>query len=329
MLPESRRVDVAAVVRAAKRLEDAGGGLEHCLRTRDGLEQDPELVAAESRRRVAGAQAARQSVADLLEDVVADGVALRVVEGLELVQVDEHHRHPRGFVAVPQEGVLDPVIEERAVGQACERVVERAVAQLLLESLASFDVPRGDDDAAHLRIVDEVGGDGLEVAVGAVGVAHPPLGLLGLAGGFVGHRAQEGGHRRRVVRVDPVGQALSPASVAVAAEDGLHQSGDRAQHPLLVDDGDEVRGVLDDRLEAIVLLLGEALKLESVLDPAPSLLGEDREEAGQRKHEGDKPRMVPTRERGEQTHRHEAGVSDVEPQEPTQLLPSAEPESDP
>ena len=55
----------------------------------DVLEQDAELVAAEPGRRVAVAQAAAQPGRHLPEQRVAGGVPEAVVDGLEVVEVDE------------------------------------------------------------------------------------------------------------------------------------------------------------------------------------------------------------------------------------------------
>ena len=57
-------------------------------------EEHGELVAAEAGERVGGAQRAAQPARDLLEQPVAVGVAERVVDGLEVVEVDDH-QHER------------------------------------------------------------------------------------------------------------------------------------------------------------------------------------------------------------------------------------------
>ena len=55
-------------------------------------DRDRELVAAEARDQVAGAQHAPHALGDDLEQVVAGAVAERVVDHLEVVEVDEQHR---------------------------------------------------------------------------------------------------------------------------------------------------------------------------------------------------------------------------------------------
>ena len=82
----------------------------------------------------AGAQAAAEPCRDATIDVVAERVPVSVVDRLQVVEVDEQHRDHLPLAPLAREGVLDAVVEERAVGELGQRVVERAVAQLLLEA---------------------------------------------------------------------------------------------------------------------------------------------------------------------------------------------------
>ena len=67
-------------------LGDAGGALVVAA-----VEQDGELVAAEPRRQVAGAQAGAQAAGEGDQQLVADLVAEAVVDALEVVEVEEEH----------------------------------------------------------------------------------------------------------------------------------------------------------------------------------------------------------------------------------------------
>ena len=58
----------------------------------DVLEQDRELVAAEARGHVGAARARVQPARELDQHLVAGGVAERVVDRLEVVEVEEDHR---------------------------------------------------------------------------------------------------------------------------------------------------------------------------------------------------------------------------------------------
>ena len=77
-----------------------------------------------------------------------------VVDGLEVVEVQEQHRHGSATPSTPRKRVLHAIREQRPVGEARERVVERLVLELFLKSLAAGDVPdhdRGEWLARHPR----------------------------------------------------------------------------------------------------------------------------------------------------------------------------------
>ena len=57
-------------------------------------------------------------------------MAERVVDVLELVEIDEQRRAGRSRAAVAGQQLLDPVHDQRPVRQAGQRVVQRLVAQL-------------------------------------------------------------------------------------------------------------------------------------------------------------------------------------------------------
>ena len=68
-----------------------------------------------------------EAVRDLLQQAVARVVAERVVDLLEVIEVDQHHGRGHVRAAAGGDRLLDAVAEERAVGQAGERVVQRLV----------------------------------------------------------------------------------------------------------------------------------------------------------------------------------------------------------
>ena len=52
-----------------------------------------------------------------------------VVDVLEAVQVEEEHRHEPGVAGDPRQREFEPVEKERAVRQAGQLVVQRAMAE--------------------------------------------------------------------------------------------------------------------------------------------------------------------------------------------------------
>ena len=95
------------------------------------VDQYDELVATHPPDRVGIAQRARQPGGHGDEQPVAGLVAQRVVDVLEVVEIDEQRR-ARGAVA-PAAGqqLLDAIHDQRPVRQAGQRVVQRLVTQLL------------------------------------------------------------------------------------------------------------------------------------------------------------------------------------------------------
>ena len=59
---------------------------------------------------------------DLLDQLVAGRMAVGVVDVLEAVEVEEHHREPAAGAADPAELLVEPLAEEQAVRQPRERV---------------------------------------------------------------------------------------------------------------------------------------------------------------------------------------------------------------
>ena len=85
-----------------------------------------------------------QPAGHLDEDPVAGAVAERVVDDLEVVEVEEQDGRARPAALAAGEGALDVVAEQDPVRQAGQRIVERVVAELRLEDLA---VGRVDEQA--------------------------------------------------------------------------------------------------------------------------------------------------------------------------------------
>ena len=91
----------------------------------------PKRAAVSAARTLAG-----DALRDLEQDPVAGRVAEAVVDGLEVVEVDEQHRHPDAVAQGPRDRVADALVEQRPVGEVRDRVVEGLVGELLLERLA-------------------------------------------------------------------------------------------------------------------------------------------------------------------------------------------------
>ena len=77
-------------------------------------------------------------------------MAEAVVDRLEVVEVDEQHRHGPVVALLSLQGMLHTVPEQGPVGQARDRIMEGLVGELLLDQLSLAHVSGVQHDAAHL-----------------------------------------------------------------------------------------------------------------------------------------------------------------------------------
>ncbi|HEX2160445.1 MAG TPA: hypothetical protein VHF88_01325 [Thermoleophilaceae bacterium] len=103
----------------------------------DVLEAEGELVAAEAGDEVGWTQHSAQPLGDGDQQLVAGLVAERVVDQLEVVDVEEGDREATVAGARVAQRPAESAPEERAVRQSGERIVVRAVGQLALRLLAA------------------------------------------------------------------------------------------------------------------------------------------------------------------------------------------------
>ena len=116
-----------------QRVEQPLGDLDRAALAGQPLAQHRELVAAHARERVALRDQRPEPHRDLAEQLVAALMAERVVDELEAVDVEHEHGDRAAVAGSECERVVHAVDEQRAVGQARERVVQRPVLDLLLE----------------------------------------------------------------------------------------------------------------------------------------------------------------------------------------------------
>ena len=123
-------------------------------RTR-ALQQDRELISAETRDRVLGPDGRDESPTHFHEILIASRVAEGVVDALEVVAVQVQDAVL--LVAGIGGGALHPVAEEVPVGEAGERVVKGLVGQLLLELVAVADISHVEDDPGDCGVIEAIG----------------------------------------------------------------------------------------------------------------------------------------------------------------------------
>ena len=119
-------------------------------------QQDPELVASQPRDRVLGADAALDASRDEPQQRVAAGVPERVIDGLEVVDIEEQHRRRAAVAVAAGQRLPDAVLEQSPIGQSGQLVVVGATAQLGFQAAALGDVADVDDDAFDAAVRREV-----------------------------------------------------------------------------------------------------------------------------------------------------------------------------
>jgi len=107
------------------------------------LQHHDELVGTEAAGGVRAAGMRLQPVGDLSQQGVAGPVAQRVIDGLEVVQVDDEQGTMVAGPAVGGQGVLQTVDQQAAVRQTRDRVKPGQSMQLVLDAPVLGDI-RGD-----------------------------------------------------------------------------------------------------------------------------------------------------------------------------------------
>ena len=116
---------------------------------------DREFVAAQPRHRVMLGDAFAEAAGDLFQQRVADGMAERIVDVLEVVEVETQHRKLIGAFGKPQ-GLFELLAEQRPVRQIGQRVMARHMRDLFLGGLPFGDVLEGGDPSAALHgLIDD------------------------------------------------------------------------------------------------------------------------------------------------------------------------------
>ncbi|KAF5057496.1 hypothetical protein DSECCO2_356120 [anaerobic digester metagenome] len=150
-------------------LQQAAGDADGLLVALEIFEQHRELVAAHAGHGIHAAQAGRQALGHLLQQVVAGLVAQGVVDSLEAVEVDhEHGESVLGVAALARHGPVQALQEEDAVGKLRQVVAQGLLGQLRLVSLALGNVAEdeegpGDGPVQDVGVAEHGHGDGAAV----------------------------------------------------------------------------------------------------------------------------------------------------------------------
>jgi hypothetical protein len=125
--------------RLVELLDHAQRDIGGVLGARNFARQDREFVAAKARHQVLLARGAAQAHGDVDQNLVADAVAVKIVDPLEGVEIEEEYRMRAMAVRRRAHRILEFLIEAAAVGQAGERVLHRQLARVLFRFDAARD----------------------------------------------------------------------------------------------------------------------------------------------------------------------------------------------
>ncbi len=89
-----------------------------------------ELITAQTGHSVIVSHTGGQTLRDLLQQQVSNVMAERVIEGFEIVQVNEQQRTCSANTRTGSQCMVEPIHEKPPVGQLSERVVERQKVNL-------------------------------------------------------------------------------------------------------------------------------------------------------------------------------------------------------
>ena len=304
-----------------ERTEDPARDVGCLRRVLDPVEQDRELVTAEARHRVGGPHGGLEPPPDFLEHGVAGCMPEAVVDGLEVVEVDEHDRDRRSSALRAQDRVTDTVGEERAVREVRDRIVEGLMRELVLECLSLADVAAVQHDAADVLVLQEVRVLHLELEPRAVAVQQRTLDDMGLRAAADVGLADAGQDLLQALSIGCAEQTgeLGPLDVVRAIpEDALDGRALVRDDAVGVEHRDEVARVGHERPEpsfalAPVEVLGERCSFHGQRDLGSERLERIDELARGRGRGADdeqSARLVANRQ-GKEQHRHGVGQAEL------------------
>ena len=207
--------------------------------------QHGELVATDAPKRVGATKPGAQAACDLDQKLIADVMSSGVVDGLEVVEVEQEHRRAVPVALGVGDRALELVAKAPAVGQAGHLVVVGEKHEPFLELLALADV---------LDLGDELDGLAARVAYQRDAQQHPDdvavaveVALLHLVGA-----ALAGQHLAHVFEIEieilRVGDLLEghPRQLGLRVSEQLAERlVDTQKGPLHRNQGDPDRGVIE------------------------------------------------------------------------------------
>ena len=128
-------------------------------------EQGNKLITTQARQGVAFAQGVLHLQGQRHQQPVAHIMAVAVVDSLEPIEINKGHPHQLAMAQRLRHGLVQAVHQQRAVGQAGQRVVMRNVFELALMLLEVGDVRKQRHIVFNLALRVAHGADGLHAGI--------------------------------------------------------------------------------------------------------------------------------------------------------------------
>ena len=152
-----RCIEARAVVGRLDRRPQLLGEGDHLTHLVETVDQDGELVAPDASHGVGRADGVDEALGERCQHLVAGVVTERVVDVLEVVEVDQHDSDRPALAPCPTQRLGDAVGDQRPIGEPGECIVHRLLRQRRLDQLLIGDVAhqqqhfsRRQSDAARL-----------------------------------------------------------------------------------------------------------------------------------------------------------------------------------
>ena len=152
----------------ADRFQQAPRQQHRVLGARHAALDDREFVGVEPRQHIFLAQRRPQPLGDAAQQLVADAMAERIVDRLEIVEAEHQHRHLLGAAPRMQQDVVHLLAQQIAVRQPGQAVMLGHEGQPRLGALAFGDVHQRQQHG-RLVAIDELARIDRQIDQGAVG----------------------------------------------------------------------------------------------------------------------------------------------------------------
>ena len=91
------------------------------------LTENYELISGDPSDRIGRPKSALEPLTHGHQQIISHLMAERIVDGLEIVEIDEEDRHNFRGSATPDDGMFDSFEQQYAIGQPGEGIVERSL----------------------------------------------------------------------------------------------------------------------------------------------------------------------------------------------------------